>query len=471
MGKWCIRAALVAGWLTASAATFAQTPPAPNPPFLPPSPTPLAPVAPPPPGGNAPPLNFSVHPPLTVTPNGLSAPNGLTPTPPAAPAEPPPVSDGPSAFTGQGDGCPPNAFNECPDCTDQPCFHIGAEYLGWKTKGENLPVLVTNGSFSDPVPAALGQPNTTVLFGPGNETTAWRSGVRVNFVLGTDRDTGYGLDGNGFVLFHHTNAYNFSGDGSAGSAVLARPFFNTVSGTEDADPVAIPNLASGTLQIRTPSILYGAELNGDCHYWCGDNHRFSLLAGFRFLSLDEALNMRETSQDLPGLGVAGNSYFLSEDFVTHNNFYAGQVGASYEFRLGPVSAALVGKVAAGPMLETIHNSAFTSITEPNGLVTTATNSALYISPNNAGVFHKTRFAVAPEGDVKLGFFVTPNLRITAGYTFLYVSSVARPGDQVNRNVNVQPVGGAAFAPLAPVPTPISTSFWAQGLDAGLEISF
>ena len=122
---------------------------------------------------------------------------------------------------------------------------------------ENLPDLVTSGSASDPVPAALGQPNTTVLFGPADENIAWRSGVRVNFVLGTDYDTGWDADGSAFVLFHHTNTYNFAGNGSAGSAVLAQPFFNVATGTEDAAPFAVPNSTSGAVESPPPASSMG----------------------------------------------------------------------------------------------------------------------------------------------------------------------------------------------------------------------
>ena len=76
------------------------------------------------------------------------------------------------------------------------------------------------------------------------------------------------------------------------------------------------------------------------------------------------------------------------------------------------------------MQETIRNSAFTSITEPNGVVTSSSDRALDISPNNAGRFTHTRFAVVPEGNFKLGYDFNEYVRFTVGYTFIYVSGAA-----------------------------------------------
>jgi len=82
--------------------------------------------------------------------------------------------------------------------------------------------------------------------------------------------------------------------------------------------------------------------------------------------------------------------------------------------------------------------------------------------------------VVPEVGVQLSVRITDWVYATVGYSFLYLSDVARPGDQVDRNVNVQPVPAgvpALIPPAAPPPTFRSTNFWAQGLDIGLRFSF
>src|SRR5205823_3673536 len=55
-------------------------------------------------------------------------------------------------------------------------FH--GEYLLWWIKDSNIPPLLTTGSPADPLPGALGQPHTTILFGGGNVDNYTRSGGR-----------------------------------------------------------------------------------------------------------------------------------------------------------------------------------------------------------------------------------------------------------------------------------------------------
>src|SRR5206468_3726793 len=110
-----------------------------------------------------------------------------------------------------------------------------------------------------------------------------------------------------------------------------------------------------------------------------------------------------------------------------------------------------GKVAFGNVEQRLRNSAFTSIREPDGRVTSDTDNALFVSPGNAGRFSRTRFAVVPEGSFKVGFDFNEHVRLTFGYTFLYLSHALRPADQLDRNVNVQPVGAPFVIPSAAPP--------------------
>jgi hypothetical protein len=69
--------------------------------------------------------------------------------------------------------------------------------------------------------------------------------------------------------------------------------------------------------------------------------------------------------------------------------------------------------------------------------------------------------------------VSPNLKVYAGYNFLYWSNVLRPGDQIDRTVDL------TFVPNPPPGVPPSgqnrptvpftrSDFWAQGVQFGLE---
>jgi hypothetical protein len=64
-----------------------------------------------------------------------------------------------------------------------------------------------------------------------------------------------------------------------------------------------------------------------------------------------------------------------------------------------------------------------------------------------------------------------------GYNFLYVSSVIRPGDQVDRVLDITQIPNFPVPGVQPTalgrPTVLfkETDFWAQGINLGLEIRY
>ena len=104
------------------------------------------------------------------------------------------------------------------------------------------------------------------------------------------------------------------------------------------------------------------------------------------------------------------------------------------------------------------------MTSPGGLLALSSNS---------GVFNRNVFAVAPETRIHLVYDINARTSIHFGYSFLYWSRVVRAGDQIDPVVNPAllppPVPGAS--PLRPAFTFQGTSFWAQGIDLGLDFRF
>ena len=72
-------------------------------------------------------------------------------------------------------------------------------------------------------------------------------------------------------------------------------------------------------------------------------------------------------------------------------------------------------------------------------------------------------------------FITSHWRAFVGYDFMYWSQVVRPGNQVDRNINLSQSAvfgsGALTGPAYPMPLFNRSDFWAQGLNAGLEFRF
>ena len=97
--------------------------------------------------------------------------------------------------------------------------------------------------------------------------------------------------------------------------------------------------------------------------------------------------------------------------------------------------------------------------------------------SNIGNSHKDHFSFVPEVGMNVGYQVNDNIRIFGGYNFLYWTGVMRPGDQIDRSLDVTkipnfPVAGTP-AMGQPRPTvPFRTSdFWAQGITVGIEFRY
>ena len=72
---------------------------------------------------------------------------------------------------------------------------------------------------------------------------------------------------------------------------------------------------------------------------------------------------------------------------------------------------------------------------PGGTIRTASGGLLVLPPANQGRFTTDWFAVSPELNLTAGMQVTDSIRVSLGYTYLYLNSVIRPGSQVNSVIN------------------------------------
>ena len=75
-----------------------------------------------------------------------------------------------------------------------------------------------------------------------------------------------------------------------------------------------------------------------------------------------------------------------------------------------------------------------------------------------------------------GYQITPRLRGTVGYTFIYWPNVFRPGDQIDTNINLSQLPfvtgpGTLVGAAVPAPRNKGSDFWAQGLNFGLEFRY
>jgi hypothetical protein len=136
-----------------------------------------------------------------------------------------------------------------------------------------------------------------------------------------------------------------------------------------------------------------------------------------------------------------------------------------------------GKVALGTTREQVTINGVSLLDQVGVSRSQTLRGGLYALDSNIGDRSRHTFAVVPEGNVNLTFEITSQLKLTVGYTFLYWSSVARPGDQIDRGVNrtdlptSQSYDPAIGGPQRPAVIFRSTDFWAQGINVGLGLRF
>ncbi len=351
-----------------------------------------------------------------------------------------------------------------------PRFWFDAEFLLWWLRNPRTPPLVTTGPTTDPLPGALDDPLTMVRFG-GNLESFERYGARFTAGYWIDDDRQCGIEASYFFLASRALRYE---QGSPGTPIIAQPFFNTLTGAQDASLVTFPGVASGNIDVRTRSFLDGAEANLLWTLNPPSEYPVRVLAGFRYAGFTEDLQIASNSFIDPSAPVfAGNHIAVTDSFACDNNFFGPQLGFSAAYHLRRLEVEAVARVAIGDSHESVNIHGVTSIdTQP----ASAFNAGFLAVASNSGRHSRDDFAFLPEVDVTVRYQITERIRATLGFSWLYWSSVLRPGDQVDLRINPVQVPtsanfGAAGGPALPS-VPLRTSdFWALGLSAGLEIRF
>jgi Putative beta barrel porin-7 (BBP7) len=343
---------------------------------------------------------------------------------------------------------------------DEPCseggFYGGAEYLIWWLRGDALPPLVTFGSFSDaPFAGALGEPGTALAFGGNHVSTDAHSGIRLTVGYALDRDGELAVEASYFLLEQRSQLYNAALDGSNPLLVIAQPYFNTLLNREDSLVVAGPTVPGG-LAVELRDRFQGAELNLRAPFTDFGALRVGLLGGFRFLDLDESLNVASFTEDPSG------TTDRFDRFDTHNRFYGGQLGVTGTYQDGPWVVNGSVRFALGGTQQSVD------ILGGNSTISVAGN--LLAQPSNSGERDRGEFAFVPEVRIDLGYRIGADVRVFVGYTFLYDSNMVQPGEQIDR-VLPGPFGGVPTGSNRPAFSFNGSGFWAQGVDFGVEVRF
>jgi hypothetical protein len=375
--------------------------------------------------------------------------------------------------------CALPASDECPRRG-----RVAIDYSYWWISNPSVAPLVTTGNPLDPFPGALGQPGTQVLFGGRAPDLGGASGLRLTadfFPRGEERG---GIEISGFVLEQSKARFNAGSDG-AGNPPLYLPLYRPDLGREGAfaisspfilNPLAQTGVQLGNISVANTSQLWGAEANLIRNLRRDPNLAIDVMIGFRYLDLTERLR-------LDGIGLVdtdtGVQSRFNDSFDVRNQFYGGQIGARFEYRMQRLSLEGVAKVALGGNQDVSNISGYFSQTGAVlGTRQGVFPGGIYTQASNIGRLENDLFAVVPQFQLKLGYDVTPWLRATLGYDFLYWSRVARAVSQLDHSVNItqstplDPSGaGVLVGPAAPARGISNSDLTAHGLNVGLEFRY
>ena len=345
---------------------------------------------------------------------------------------------------------------------------VDAEVLLWWYKSSPTPTpIITDGLY--------GQPTTQVLLGGSDKDTNPNVGFRLSAAYAIDKR--WGIEGSFFYVPERSTSNSVASSGEAGSLDLLLPFFDVTRDRENVTEISFAPVYRGSAREELSNRLMGAEINAMMPLEGRRPWDLGFLIGFRWMQLEETYTITTDSSFIPP--QIPDIWNTTDKFAASNNFYGVQLGAKARYDADRWFATGVAKIGLGTMRQsvdiggTLATNDFTS----TGAVQTFPGG-YFALPTNIGSYRRNVFAVLPELQLNVGYRLSPSASVYVGYSFIYVNNVARPGNQLSRNINptqsVSYVGeppASLQGPASPSFSFDSSDFWAQGVTAGLSVRF
>lgn len=362
----------------------------------------------------------------------------------------------------------------CGCCKKQERMWFDAEYLLWWVKNEPLnAVLFTAGPTGQP--GALGNAGVLPLFGGQAIEFDPVNGGRISAGYWFNNCRTIGVESSAFLLERGGTGFSLDA-GTNNVQALSRPFIDAQTGAESAAFVSFPPAQAGGGFAWASTRFWGTNTDVILNVRERSCYRIDALVGFDYLDLQETLVVGD-SRTVPAIpGFAINSI---DSFATRNHFYGADFGLRGVATRGRFDLAATFRLGLGVTHETSEIvGQSTATVPPNNFASPAGFLAV---ASNSGTISRDRFAYAPQATFKASYRITQHLNAFAAYDFLYLSNVMRPGDQVDRTINVaqlpvatgfNPTPPAQLAgPARPSAEAVPGDFFAQGISLGMGVTY
>ncbi len=346
-------------------------------------------------------------------------------------------------------------------------FWFRGEVLLWWTNGAGNAALVTTSPPETP-PELAGRldQDTTILLAAGDLNPGVASGGRFTVGWWFDDQAATGLQASYLRVGSASSRFRAA---SPDPLVLARPFTDAVTNTQDALLIAHPEFLAGAIDVDLDARLQGFQLAWRMGVLRGCSYRTDFLVGYRLFEFDERLQINSSAEFTEPRGqiIVGSTQQHFDLFDVSNRFHGAELGLVHEHRWGCLTAELAARVALGGTTADVGIDGRTINTVP-GQESFAYSGGLLAQSTNMGWYQVSQFAAVPELNAHLAYNVTPNLSLMCGYSLIVWPRALRAADQLDVNLSQLPPEPPGPGRLPQFPASQST-FVVQGLQLGLTL--
>jgi hypothetical protein len=223
--------------------------------------------------------------------------------------------------------------------------------------------------------------------------------------------------------------------------------------------------------------LWGGEVNLRVRRLHRPGLSFVFLGGLRYLQLNDSLRIQETSTvATSNPAVRADILTRFDSFVSRNYFFGPQLGLEAEWIWHQFSCSIYGKIAVGMTQQDVSLLGFTQGQNFAGQPFAVVPTGFLVGPTNAGDYSQGRVGVLGELGFTFAYQLTPNWRVSVGYSRVMWNRVARAGGQIDRTLNPTQltdtgIAGQLVGPIRPAFHLQETGFWAQGVNFTIEFRY